>query len=40
MQESLLCQTLDDFEYRALPGLSVSQTNSNVAVHLVDHEVA
>ena len=28
MQELLLCQTLDDFEYRVLPGLSVSQTNS------------
>ena len=28
MQELLLCQTLDDFEYRALSGLSVSQTNS------------
>ena len=24
----LLCQTLGDFEYHALPGLSVSQTNS------------
>jgi len=28
MQELLLCQTLGDFEYRVLPGLSVSQTNS------------
>ena len=38
MQDLLLCQTLDDFEYRALPGLYQQQVS--VTVHQVDHEVA
>jgi hypothetical protein len=43
MQELLLCQTLDDFEYPLCPAGAIGIANQqqvSVTVHQVDHEVA